>query len=135
MCPIERHTEKHISQCYHTFLPTSKGERIRFYQKAVFPLEMGIYSKMCGAYIIHQNPVIVNMDFGISPRESERERHYKKFGSGYFGECKIPPSFQQYQNEPFEKMYQNLLTNRFRCAIMGVPKRTKVRFKTKENKK
>ncbi len=58
---------------------------------AVFPLEMGIYSKMCGAYIIHQNPVIVNMDFGISPRESERERHYKNFGSGYFGECKIPP--------------------------------------------
>ena len=37
-----------------------------------------------------------------------------------------------YQNEPFEKMYQNPLTNRFECAIIAVSKRTKVRFNTKE---
>lgn len=132
-CVPLRDTPKSVPlECYHTFLPTSKGERIRFYQKAVFPLEMGIYSKMCGAYIIHQNPVIVNMDFGISPRESERERHNKNFVSGDFKECKCSPCVRQYQNEPFEKMYQNLLTNCFRCAIMRVPKRTKVRFNTKE---
>ena len=42
------------------------------------------------------------------------------------------PRSKMYQNEPFEKMYQNLLTNRFECAIIVVSKRTKVRFKTKE---
>ena len=40
-----------------------------------------------------------------------------------------------YQNEPFEKMYQNLLTNCFECAIIAVSKRTKVRFNTKERQK
>ena len=99
----------------------NKGERIRFYQKVVFSL-VRAYSKMCGAYIIHQNLVIVNIDFGISPRESERERHNSNFTGGYFVGCKVSPLSQQYQNEPFEKMYQNLLTNRFECAIIIVSK-------------
>lgn len=73
-CVPLRDTPKNIPLNVTThFCPRQRGERIRFYQKAVFPLEMGIYSKMCGAHIIHQNPVNVNMDFGISPRESERE--------------------------------------------------------------
>ena len=91
-CAPLRDTPKSVPlECYHTFCPRQRVREYVFTKRQYSTLEMGVYSKMCGAYIIHQNPVIVNMDFGISPRESERGRHILIFMDGYSIGCKVSP--------------------------------------------